>query len=64
MLLCEGTLIGIAPAVWRRTIRQPDELPDNACAASVWLPPPSSSSPCFMAGALNTPSPWGRGKPA
>ena len=30
MLLCEGALIGIAPAVWRRTMRQLGELPDNA----------------------------------
>ena len=30
MLLCEGALIGIAPAVWRRTMRQLGELPDSA----------------------------------
>ena len=27
MLLCEGALIGIAPAAWRRTIKQISALP-------------------------------------
>ena len=29
MLLCEGALIGIAPAAWRRTIKQISALPDQ-----------------------------------